>query len=93
MLQDETLEAGGPPMTPATHTPRQLVTGATGKVGQAFLARFVEEPRYAGFDIRALCHNRTLEDERIETVDGSIADRDVAGPPCGTWPTSSTSPR
>jgi UDP-glucose 4-epimerase len=65
-------------MTPATDTPRLLVTGATGKVGQAFLARFVEEPRYAGFDIRALCHNRTLEHERIETVHGSIADRDVA---------------
>jgi UDP-glucose 4-epimerase len=61
-----------------TDTPRLLVTGATGKVGRAFLARFVDEPRYAGFEIRALCHHRTLEHERIETIHGSIADRHVA---------------
>lgn len=60
-----------------SNTLRLLVTGATGKVGQAFLRRFTADPRFSGFEIRALCHNRTLEDVRVETVRGSIADRDV----------------
>lgn len=55
-----------------------LVTGATGKVGQAFLPRFLADARFAGARIRALCHHRTLpENERIERVHGSIADRAV----------------
>ena len=37
-----------------------LVTGATGKVGQAFLARFLADERWSGASVRALCHNRSL---------------------------------
>lgn len=55
---------------------RILVTGATGKVGQAFLSRLVADPRYADFTARALVHNRTLEPHaRLEVVRGSIADQ------------------
>lgn len=55
-----------------------LVTGATGKVGQAFLARFLGDERWAGAGLRALCHNRTLPPEpRIESVRGSISDATV----------------
>jgi len=56
---------------------RVLVTGATGKVGQAFLARLLEEPRFAEVAVRALCHRRGIDHPRIETVFGSIADREV----------------
>lgn len=53
-----------------------LVTGATGKVGQAFLTRFLEDARWADANVRALCHNRTLPAHpRLEVVRGSIADR------------------
>jgi UDP-glucose 4-epimerase len=66
---------------------RILVTGAAGKVGQAFIARLLSSPdeRLAGFDVRALCHNRKLDPApRLEVVTGSIehretADRAVAG--------------
>ena len=52
-----------------------LVTGATGKVGQAFLARFLADPRWSGARVVALCHNRTLpETDRQKVVRGSIAD-------------------
>lgn len=52
-----------------------LVTGATGKVGQAFLKRVLAEPRFAAAKIVALCHNRTLpETDRLKVVRGSIAD-------------------
>ena len=60
-----------------TSSPRILVTGATGKVGQAFLRRFFEEPRFSAFTVRALVHNRTLPPrDRLEVVRGTIADRD-----------------
>ena len=57
-----------------------LVTGATGKVGQNFISRFMADSAWAGAKIRALCHNRLLEpDERLEVVQGSMAEReDVA---------------
>jgi nucleoside-diphosphate-sugar epimerase len=56
-----------------------LVTGATGKVGRNLVARLIDEPRFSGARIRALCHNRVIEtSERIEIVRGSIADRAVA---------------
>jgi UDP-glucose 4-epimerase len=58
-------------------SPRLLVTGATGKVGQAFLSRLAVEARYADVPLRALCHNRTVDDPRVETIRGSIADREV----------------
>jgi len=55
-----------------------LVTGATGKVGQAFLTRFLGDGRWPDAKVRALCHNRTLPpDSRIECVRGSIADRET----------------
>jgi nucleoside-diphosphate-sugar epimerase len=55
-----------------------LITGATGKVGQAFLQRFLAEPRFARFRVRALCHQRKLpESERLEVVQGSIAEAEV----------------
>lgn len=56
-----------------------LVTGATGKVGQVFIKRFLSDPRFDSFTIRALCHNRELEpQERIQNVHGSIEHRAVA---------------
>lgn len=55
-----------------------LVTGATGKVGQQFIGAFLADPAWAGARVRALCHNRTVEEnERVEVVRGSIADRAV----------------
>ena len=53
-----------------------LVTGATGKVGRHFIARFLADERFAAARVRALCHNRVLEaTDRIEVARGSIADR------------------
>jgi len=46
-----------------------LVTGATGKVGQAFLKRFLAEPKWTSWRVIALCHNRTLpETDRLKVV-------------------------
>jgi len=55
---------------------RILVTGAAGKVGQAFIRRFLATPRFDGFTVRALCHNRKLATgPRLEVVSGSIEHR------------------
>lgn len=55
-----------------------LVTGATGKVGRAFIRRFLDDARFASFKVRALCHSRPLDaGGRLEVARGSIADRDV----------------
>jgi UDP-glucose 4-epimerase len=55
---------------------RILVTGATGKVGQTFLRRVLDEPAFANATVRALCHHRTLDPEpRLEIAKGSIDDR------------------
>lgn len=55
-----------------------LVTGATGKVGQQFIARFLADEAWAGARVRALCHNRLLdESERLQVVRGSISEREV----------------
>ncbi len=55
-----------------------LVTGAAGKVGRTFIARLLEDRRFTGARVRALCHNRLLDtQERLEIARGSIADRDV----------------
>jgi UDP-glucose 4-epimerase len=56
--------------------PRLLVTGATGKVGRAVIARALQQPALGSLVIRALCHNRLLEPgPRLEVIRGSIADR------------------
>jgi len=58
-------------------TTRILVTGATGKVGQAFIARLLADPQRAGAVVRALCHNRKLPArDRVEVFSGSIESRD-----------------
>jgi nucleoside-diphosphate-sugar epimerase len=55
-----------------------LVTGATGKVGQRFLADAMADERHAQTRFRALCHNRTLpESDRLSVVRGSISSREV----------------
>lgn len=55
-----------------------LVTGATGKVGQTFIRRFMADEKWQGAQIRALCHNRVLEEsERLSVVRGSISEREV----------------
>lgn len=55
-----------------------LVTGAAGKVGQAFIKRFLDDPQWHGAKVRALCHNRLLKpSRRLEVTQGSIADRAV----------------
>ena len=56
-----------------------LVTGATGKVGQAFLPRFLADPAFAQFEVRALCHNRLIPtQERVAVVRGSLSERETA---------------
>jgi nucleoside-diphosphate-sugar epimerase len=55
-----------------------LVTGAAGKVGQAFIRRLLAEPQFDAFVLRALCHNRKLEaHNRLQVVSGSIERREV----------------
>ncbi len=54
---------------------RLLLTGAAGKVGQAFLPRFLEAPQFADWSAVALCHNRGVdESDRVRVVKGSIND-------------------
>jgi nucleoside-diphosphate-sugar epimerase len=56
-------------------TQRILVTGATGKVGQAFLRRLFVDSRFDTFTARAMVHQRTLDPhDRLEVVRGSIQD-------------------
>jgi len=52
-----------------------LVTGATGKVGRAFINAFFGDPKQKG-TIRAFCHHRSLTpNNRLEVIYGSISDR------------------
>ena len=58
---------------------RILVTGATGKVGRAFIDRLLADRAFDAFTVRALCHNRKLDaHQRLEVVSGSIEQRSVA---------------
>ncbi len=51
-----------------------LVTGAAGKVGQAFINAFLADPNQKG-TVRALCHKRSLHpNDRLEVIHGSISD-------------------
>ncbi len=55
-----------------------LLTGATGKVGTHFLRRFLEDKKFSEATVKALCHNRLLEEtSRLEIIRGSIADRNL----------------
>lgn len=55
---------------------RILVTGATGKVGQAFIQRLLHDAEYETAVVRGLCHQRELKPHpRLEVVRGSIEDR------------------
>ena len=63
-----------------TDVQRILVTGAAGKVGQAFIGRLLasRDDRFAGFAVRALCHNRILAaGSRVEVMTGSIEQRET----------------
>lgn len=51
-----------------------LITGATGKVGRHLIAELKEQDRFRSSTLRALCHNRRIED--FDCVTGTIADRD-----------------
>ncbi len=52
---------------------RILITGATGKVGQVFVNRFLKDDRFSEWTVRAMCHNRTLPpQDRLEVMRGSI---------------------
>ena len=54
-----------------------FITGATGKVGHAFIDRFLSEPRFEAWHVRGLCHNRMLSERpRLESVRGSISNAD-----------------
>src|SRR5512140_2100355 len=58
---------------------RILVTGATGKVGRAFIDRVLADPKFDAVIVRALCHHRELAPhDRIEIVRGSIEQREGA---------------
>ncbi len=55
-----------------------LITGATGKVGRVFLARMLSDARFDHVSVRALCHNRKLnEHKRLEVAEGDIAEQSV----------------
>jgi UDP-glucose 4-epimerase len=56
-----------------------LLTGATGKVGQAFLRRLLADPVHEHSGVRALCHSRVLPArDRVEVVRGDLSDRETA---------------
>ncbi len=53
-----------------------LVTGASGKVGSAFIRRILSDSAWNHVTLRGLCHNRSLDPHsRLEVVQGDISDR------------------
>ena len=51
-----------------------LITGAAGKVGQAFLWRLLADSNFSKTSVRALCHNRQLDgSDRLEVVTGDLS--------------------
>jgi nucleoside-diphosphate-sugar epimerase len=56
-----------------------LVTGATGKVGRRLIERLTTDSAFRTARIRALCHNRTVEEtDRVEVVRGNLAEHATA---------------
>jgi UDP-glucose 4-epimerase len=54
---------------------RILLTGATGKVGQHLLQALLQDGRFAGAELVALCNHRMLPPmDRVEVVKGSLGD-------------------
>jgi len=54
---------------------RLLLTGATGKVGQNFLPRFLQRERFRDWSVVALCNNRMIgESARVSVLKGSLSD-------------------
>ena len=52
---------------------RLLVTGATGKVGQVLIKRFLASKQFADWKIRAFCHHREPDpNDRMDVVFGSM---------------------
>lgn len=55
---------------------RLLLTGATGKVGQNFLPSFLTSEKFRGWEVVALCNNRSLpETDRVTVIRGSLGSR------------------
>ncbi len=55
---------------------RVLVTGATGKVGQALIRRVLRDETLSWVEFRALTHNRRIEESpRLFAIRGSVGDR------------------
>lgn len=60
----------------ASPNPLLLVTGATGKVGRAFVAAFLHDARFTHWRVREFRHLRAgAERARVESVVGAIQDR------------------
>ena len=51
-----------------------LITGASGKVGNHFLAAFSDAARFKDWSVRAIVHNRPVEHPRVETFKASLSD-------------------
>ena len=59
-------------------TKRVVVSGAKGKVGQAFVGRFLDDSWFDDFLVRALLHNRKLDvHDRMKVVRGSMQDAET----------------
>jgi nucleoside-diphosphate-sugar epimerase len=54
-----------------------LVTGLTGKLGTHVLPALRADRRFATASIRAICHNRVVDDLSVETVRASLSDADA----------------
>lgn len=53
---------------------RLLITGITGKLGANFLPTFEATDGFGEWEVRAICHNRLVDNPRVEVVQGSLSD-------------------